>query len=113
MTWVHDPQNSPQALPQVLIRLISCLLAGFLLALQMERSLSPEVAQLCQFVGINGLAFYLALELVADQRARQQQEQLAANAGFAVGDLRLSYRLHEERRMAQILEAERQKKSRK
>lgn len=113
MTWVHDPQNSPRSLPQVLIRLISCLLACFLLALQMERSLSPEVAQLCQFAGLNGLAFYLALELVADQRARQRQEQLAAHSGIAVGDLRLSYRLQEERRMAQILEAERRKKSRK
>lgn len=110
MTWGHNPQNSPRSLPQVLIRLISGLLACFLLALQMERSLSPEVAQVCQFAGLNGLAFYLALELVADQRARQQ---LAADSGIAMGDLRLSYRLHEERRMAQILEAERQKKSRK
>lgn len=114
MTWVRDPQESTRSLLQFLLRFITCLLACFLLALQLRLSLPQEVANLCQFAGLNGLAFYFALELVADQRARQQQqEQLATNAGFTLGDLRLAYRLSEENRIAKILEAERLKKMRR
>lgn len=102
MPWVRCPQESARSPQQILLRLATFLLACVLLALHWGHSLSQEVADLCRFVGLNGLAFYFALELVADQRARKEQQD--TKMSFVLGDQRLSHRLREEKRMATIVE---------
>lgn len=108
MSGICCPQESARSLQGILIRLTTFLLACVLLALQMCNVLSQEDANICRFVGFNGIAFYFALELVADQRANK--EQLVTSAGFALGDQRLAFRLFEEQRLAKIRESELRKK---
>lgn len=113
MLWVPCPQESAQSLQQILIRLTSFALAFLLLAISIGWPLSQQLADVCWIAGLNGIAFYFALELVADQRARQEQQALlATNTGIDLGEQRLSYRLYEEQRLAKIREAELPKKAR-
>lgn len=110
MTVIHPAHGKARAPEQVVLRFGTFLLACVLLALHWGRSLSQELADICQLIGLCGLAFYFALEAVADQRARQEQqkEQQDTNAdGFMLGDQRLSRRLSAEKKMASIIEKER------
>lgn len=113
MLWGRSPQESAQSLQQIFIRLTSFAIAFLMLAMSIGWPLSREIADACWIAGLNGIAFYFALELVADQRARQeQQSQLSTEAGFALGDQRLAHRLLEEQRLARIRESELRKKHR-
>lgn len=114
MPWGYCPQESAHSPQQILIRLTSFALAFLMLTLSIGWPLSREIAEVCWIAGLNGIAFYFALELVADQRARQElQTPLSTNAGFALGDQRLAYRLFEEQRLAKIREAELLKNTRR
>ena len=101
LTLCHE--NSAYDPGQVMLRFGTLLLACVLLALNWGRSLSPDVANMCQLFGICGLAFYFSLEMVADQRAKQEMN---TNTNFLLGDHRLSQRLLGEHMMAQIAERE-------
>jgi hypothetical protein len=98
-----DSEKSAHAPGQVTLRFGSLLLACLLLALNGGRSLSSDVANMCQFFGICGLAFYFSLELAAGQRAKQEMD---TTTYFRLGDHRLSQRLRAEHLMAQIAERE-------
>lgn len=101
-------EESPDAVWPVTLRFGSLLLACVLLALHWGRSLSEEVADLCELFGICGLAFYFALELVADQRARAASKKQRT---IGLGDSRLEFRLQAEHKMARIVEHERHHRS--
>ena len=100
-------ENSARGQEQVVLRFGTLLLACVLLALNWGRALSQDVANMCQLFGVCGLAFYLSLELVADQRAKQETN---TNMNFYLGDHRLSQRLLAEQTMAQIVEREQSQK---
>jgi hypothetical protein len=98
-------EKSAHAPGQVTLRFGTLLLACVLLSLNWGRSLSQDVANMCQVFGVCGLAFYFSLELVADQRAKQEMNT-NTNTNFHLGDQRLSQRLLAEHMMAQIAERE-------
>lgn len=104
MPLSNSHSESAGAVRNVMFRFISLLLSCVLLALNMGRSLSHEVANLCQLFGLCGMAFYFCLELVADQRARNE---LKAKTNIRAGDQRLANRLQTEQAMAVLVASER------
>lgn len=103
---------SAHSLQQILARLINFAIAFLLLALSIGWPLSQKTADVFWMLGLNGLAFYFAMELVADQRARQEQQALLdTNERLALGDRRLSSRLLEEQILANVRGAELRKRA--
>lgn len=105
---------SAHSLQQILARLINFAIAFLLLALSIWWPLSQKTANVFWMLGLNGLAFYFAMELVADQRARQEQQALLdSHERLVLGDKRLSERLIEEQIVANIRGAELRQKTKK
>lgn len=65
---------------QAAFRFSIVIMAAALLGMSYGRSLTPDIASLCYVFGLNGLAFYFSLELVADQRAHRQATLLQRSA---------------------------------
>lgn len=79
----------------VIMRFGTVLMACVLLAASAGQSLTVNMANVCYSFGMLGLASYFCLELVADQRERQQAKRCSHDA-----ERRLSCRLRGEQRMA-------------
>lgn len=105
-----DSANTADARTQVLLRFGNFLLACVLYGFQLGDAISDEAANLCQMASHCGFAFYFALELVADRRAREEkssQEDLRIRVNLA--DQQLANRLTAEQKMVRIRERERQR----
>ena len=110
MSTTLNLENSVQVPTQILLRFGNFLLACTLYAVHLGHSLPQEITNLCQMAGLCGFAIYFALELVADQRAREQRKSLhdvSNRVNFA--DRQLSNRLLAEQKISRILEQERRR----